>query len=119
MFEHSSLWSARFLDHAILVLKSRWAADVRSMDSRKPSSDLRQVTHVEMAPSWSIRKLVELVDEAIDAAGAQLARSAGLWADSPFPFDERDRPMRPRSSPSPQTQALLEEVDRDHGMGPM
>ena len=38
----------------------------------------------QRVPAWSIRRLIELVDEAIDAAGAQLARSAGLWDDPPI-----------------------------------
>ncbi|MGW6197023.1 hypothetical protein ACWF0M_12835 [Kribbella sp. NPDC055110] len=34
-------------------------------------------------PRWSIRRALELLDEAIDKMGDQLARSAGLYADSP------------------------------------
>lgn len=33
--------------------------------------------------SWSVERLIELLDGAIDTAGAQLARSAGLWDDTP------------------------------------
>jgi hypothetical protein len=33
--------------------------------------------------SWSIRRAIETLDEAIDRMGDQLARSAGLYADSP------------------------------------
>lgn len=32
---------------------------------------------------WSIRHAIELLDEAIDKVGDQLAQSAGLYADSP------------------------------------
>ncbi|WP_238157136.1 hypothetical protein [Kribbella sp. VKM Ac-2571] len=38
---------------------------------------------------WSIRHAIELLDEAIDKMGGQLARSAGLYADSP---EERSSP---------------------------
>lgn len=64
--------------------------------------------------SWSIRRLIELVDEAIDLSGAQLARSAGLWADSPTWFGERDRSSRRHASDSASAQSMLEERDRAH-----
>ena len=64
--------------------------------------------------SWSIRRLIELIDEAIDTAGAQLARSAGLWADSPTPFDERERSSMHRRSKSVSAKSCLEESDREH-----
>lgn len=65
---------------------------------------------------WSVGKLIQLIDEAIDAAGAQLARSAGLFADSPSPFDEDERPSRQQRSSSALLQ--LEELDRDGGISP-
>lgn len=77
--------------------------------------------HLEAGPgnvAWSIGKLIGLIDEAIDSAAAQLARSAGLWADSSDPFDERDRPAARRRPSSLSARALLEEPDRDHGIGP-
>lgn len=40
---------------------------------------------------WSVRLAIELLDEAIDKMGDQLARSAGLYADSP---EELSRPLR-------------------------
>jgi hypothetical protein len=40
------------------------------------------VDHTQRLPGWTIGRLIELLDEAIDAAGAQMARSAWLWADS-------------------------------------
>jgi hypothetical protein len=66
--------------------------------------------------SWSIRRLIELIDDAIDTAGAQLARSAGLWADSPTPFDERDRPPTRRRSHSSVARSTSDEPDRDRGI---
>lgn len=60
---------------------------------------------------WSIRKVLELIDEAIDSAGAQLARSAGLWTDGPGPFDERDQPVLRRQSRSESARDLLEGPD--------
>jgi hypothetical protein len=66
--------------------------------------------------SWSIRRFIELVDDAIDTAGAQLARSAGLWADSPTPFDERDRPPTRRHSHSSLARSASEEPDKDRGI---
>jgi hypothetical protein len=66
--------------------------------------------------SWSIRRFIELVDDAIDTAGAQLARSAGLWADSPTPFDERDRAPTRRRSHLSSARSLSEEPDRDRGI---
>jgi hypothetical protein len=75
---------------------------------------------VPAAPSvWSIEKLVDLIDAAIDSAGAQLARSAGLWADSPSPYHERERPMRPRRQRSLDTRALLEQEDPVRDIGPV
>jgi hypothetical protein len=52
--------------------------------------------------SWSIAALIRLLDDAIDSAGAQLARSAGLWADSPdelsvFRAPDGRRAIRSRS----------------------
>ena len=68
--------------------------------------------------AWGMQKLIELVDDAIDSAGAQLARSAGLWADSPSPFVDEGRPVRGRRSRSSPTHSL-EAMDRDQGMSPM
>lgn len=67
------------------------------------------------SPAWTVGKLIELIDEAIDTAGAQLARSAGLWADSPTPFDERERPIMRRRKRSLPEQPPMEEPagDRD------
>jgi hypothetical protein len=48
------------------------------MEDKDAQHDNRP-THVQ----WSVARLIELVDAAIDSAGAQLARSAGLWAESP------------------------------------
>lgn len=53
--------------------------------------------------AWSIARVIALLDEAIDSAGAQLAESAGLWADSPdelsvFRTPDGRRPVRSRSS---------------------
>jgi hypothetical protein len=68
--------------------------------------------------AWGMQKLIELVDEAIDRAGAQLARSAGLWANSPSPFVDEGRPVRGRRPQSSPTHSLLEAMDRDQGMSP-
>lgn len=68
---------------------------------------------------WSIDRLLELIDVAIDSAGAQLARSAGLWADSPSPFHERERPVRRRRSQSLDTWALSEQEGPDRDIGPV
>jgi hypothetical protein len=46
-------------------------------------------------PAWSIAELIHLLDEAIDSAGSQLARSAGLWDDTPDAL-ARKRPRSPR-----------------------
>lgn len=46
---------------------------------------------------WSIRRAIELLDEAIDAMGAQLARSADLMADEP---SARHEPTRRTRSPT-------------------
>lgn len=69
--------------------------------------------------AWSIRKLIELLDDAIDSAGAQLARSAGLWADSPAPVEERSASAAGRRSSSLPATSLLEELERDHGASPL
>jgi hypothetical protein len=66
--------------------------------------------------SWSIRRLIELIDEAIDTASAQLARSAGLWADLPTPFDERERAPTRRRSVSSSERSPFEEPDREQGI---
>ncbi|GAA1581238.1 hypothetical protein GCM10009789_38880 [Kribbella sancticallisti] len=62
---------------------------------------------------WSVRKLIELIDEAIDTAGAQLARSGGLWADSASPIADVHRPPVRRS---PASGARPEEPDTDYGV---
>lgn len=69
------------------------------------------------AVAWSIGRLIELLDQAIDSAGAQLARSAGLWEDSPSPFDESDRPARRRRSQPSESRDLLEQIGTDHERG--
>lgn len=46
----------------------------------KPPGD--QLPADAEALRWSIRHAIELLDEAIDKMGDQLARSAGLYADS-------------------------------------
>ena len=69
--------------------------------------------------AWSVHKLIELIDDAIDSAGAQLARSAGLWGDSPAPIERRDTSAMSRSLRLLPTQQLLDEPDRDHGVSPM
>ncbi|MGW6195552.1 hypothetical protein ACWF0M_05335 [Kribbella sp. NPDC055110] len=82
----------------------------------------RDQLHREVGQSnvaWSIRKLIELIDEAIDSAGDQLARSAGLWAESPGRADAPDRLAVRRRSGSLSARSLLEEPDRDNGVGPL
>ncbi len=70
---------------------------------------------LQRGPGWSIAVLIQLLDDAIDSAGAQLARSAGLWVDSPedrsvFRAPDGRRPVRVRSLSA---RALLEESDAD------
>ncbi|GAA3097025.1 hypothetical protein JOF29_006039 [Kribbella aluminosa] len=52
---------------------------------------------------WSIRRAIDLLDEGIDRMGQQLARSAGLWDDSPaemkLPSDLPEKPLRGRRDP--------------------
>ncbi|MEV6273335.1 hypothetical protein AB0L64_39630 [Kribbella sp. NPDC051936] len=69
--------------------------------------------------AWSVRRLIQLIDEAIDSAGAQLARSAGLWADSPPRPGERDRPVARGQRDAVSTHAMLDEPDKDHGLSAM
>lgn len=60
------------------------------------------VGRTKRPPAWTVAKLIELLDEAIDAAGAQLARSAGLWADSPSgppAAQQQARQSNPRRRP--------------------
>ena len=76
--------------------------------------------HAETGPGdavWSIRRLIGLIDDAIDSAGAQLARSAGLWADSPLPRNRSDRPALRRRSEGSASSSSLDELNRDHGIG--
>jgi hypothetical protein len=54
-----------------------------SVGGRAPGGHLELDAVEREGPAWTIGRLIELVDDAIDTAGAQLARSAGLWADSP------------------------------------
>ena len=82
-------------------------------DSRSHSPDEEAREH---GASWTVGKVIELLDDAIDAAGSRLARAGGLSVVSPSPFDERDRPVRPRRSRS-STRDLLEESERDHDVG--
>jgi hypothetical protein len=45
-------------------------------------------------PAWAMATLIELLDRAIDSAGMQLARSAGLWDDTPAERVARTKPCR-------------------------
>lgn len=94
--------------------------DFDELITKADASPTRQSAEVEEldTAAWGMQTLIELVDEAIDRAGAQLARSAGLWADSPSPFVDEGRPVRGRRSRSSPTHSLLEAMDRDQGMGP-
>lgn len=64
-------------------------------ESRESRHDLEseddQLSADAVALRWSIRHVIELLDEAIDKMGGQLAQSAGLYADSP--------PELPRTHP--------------------
>lgn len=82
-------------------------------DGAQPDSANRGVA------AWSLERLIALLDEAIDSAGAQLARSAGLWDDSPSAGELPDGPKRRLRPQSSEARSLLEQVDRDQGMGPM
>ncbi|TCN35496.1 hypothetical protein EV644_11558 [Kribbella orskensis] len=62
--------------------------DKKRVDGDCPSDDLAP-DPVEQRLVWSIARLIGLLDEAIDSAGAQLARSAGLWDDT-----VQDKPAR-------------------------
>lgn len=64
---------------------------------------------------WTMAKLVQLLDEAIESAGAQLASSAGLladWPDDPPETKARRGNQRSRSSLS---SAETQLVDPDAG----
>lgn len=82
-------------------------------DLPQPNSANRGVT------AWTLERLIALLDEAIDSAGAQLARSAGLWDDSPSPSELPDGPRRRRRPQPSDTRTLLEQAERDRGIGPM
>src|SRR5438105_14072263 len=84
------------------------SAEKHDSGSRLPDEELR-----DGGPSWTVRKVIELLDDAIDAAGSRLARSGGLSPVSPSPFEERDRPVRRRSSRS-SASGVVEELARDH-----
>jgi hypothetical protein len=88
---------------------------------KRDSADLApDSTDVPTAPVvWRIERLVELIDAAIDSAGAQLARSAGLWADSPSPYHQRERPVRQRQHRPSDTRAVLEQEDPARDIGPV
>ncbi|TCC36483.1 hypothetical protein [Kribbella speibonae] len=95
------------------------------MDSVKPNGAAdellvpRPVEPQQQSDSaWSIRRVIHVLDGAIDTAGAQLARSAGLQADLPTPFDERERAVRRRPTSLP-ARSLSEEPDWDLEIGPM
>jgi hypothetical protein len=51
-------------------------------------------------PSWTIARLIALVDEAIDVVGEQLVRSGGLtvWSDDFAPARKIDKARRPAES---------------------
>jgi hypothetical protein len=69
-------------------------------------------------PPWATRTAIELLDDAIDAAGSRLARAGGLSPVSPFAVDARDRPVRRRQLRS-STPEQFEELERDHDVGLM
>jgi hypothetical protein len=93
------------------------------MDPGKPNAEPDEpralLSYESEGLSWSIQRLIELIDEAIDTAGAHLARSAALWADSPSLFDERERSTTRRRSYSLSASSPYEEPDREQGIDPM
>ncbi|GAA0597812.1 hypothetical protein GCM10009534_35230 [Kribbella sandramycini] len=61
----------------------------------EPGDDVRRL------PSWTIARLIGLLEVGIDTAGAQLARSAGLsfdWTDDDAVLVRRVRRVDPRSA---------------------
>jgi hypothetical protein len=116
--------AGQLLDSVILVLPQSSLGDLRAMEPRKfdgETDGAQGPLHsdpVSGTPAWSMRRLFELIDEAIDSAGAQLARSAGLWANAPSPSDERDQPTGGRQSRELSTRSRLEEPESDHGISP-
>jgi hypothetical protein len=93
--------------------------DSRNLDGRADDTRFSPADVEDLDGAWSIRKLLELVDGAIDSAGAQLARSAGLWADAPTPFEERGRSVVRRRPRSESTRDLLEGPDGSEGVSLM
>ncbi|NUR97914.1 MAG: hypothetical protein HOV67_21995 [Kribbellaceae bacterium] len=78
---------------------------------------------VELGPlRWSVRRAIELLDEGIDRMGEQLARSAGLYGDSPAEPKARGisgaSPGRGRRDPVDDQSLRMERGDVDVPGGP-
>lgn len=63
--------------------------------------------HGPASAVWSIARLIALLDEAIDSAGEQLARSGGLG----FEWTEQDPVVRPIGGRRPRSPARSEALD--------
>lgn len=94
-----------------------WASGPRPLDS---SSDCEAPD--ELGPiRWSIRHAIELLDEGIERAGEQLARSAGLWGEAPGeknPMDAGGMGRRRRRDPAGGHGPPLEHESYDAPGGP-
>ena len=67
--------------------------------------------------AWSVRRAIELLDEAIDAMGAQLIRSPAIMIDLPveLPAEKASRLVARRSSRRAAVSSRLSEFDAATG----
>jgi hypothetical protein len=92
--------------------------DVERTDAL-PEADVLGGVDVRKRTPWSITRLIGLVDDAIDSAGAQLARSAGLMADPPNDPVVVHRPVvrrKPAGSCPPSAESLLADSDAERAI---
>ncbi|GAB3930425.1 hypothetical protein GCM10029976_032250 [Kribbella albertanoniae] len=97
------------LELAIQVPAAAAGRDVRDMDF---VGGVQPETTSDRPASWRIARLIELLDAAIDSAGAQLARSEGLqfdWLDD----DSATRPAGPVRRTRASRHDSLERVEED------
>lgn len=70
----------------------------------------------QKSAAWSIARLIELLDDAIDSAGAQLSRSEGLrfdWTDDLAVLPARRRRSRRSALPCTWIDDVEHEMHRD------
>jgi hypothetical protein len=73
---------SRFCVERATVIFDAMDTELTVSGNDEPPNSEPAAEHRQRSPAWTMGRLIELLDEAIDSVGAQLVRSAGLWADA-------------------------------------